>query len=116
MFFISKLPIVARRRERQLATTAPVLTTPGRPPTWFPGEGLATQAQFCNLLLHMFLEIIFCPEKFYMCYLMLFLFCFESDSKFVVNQNILSVAVSTKAPIQVSPTLDKPVVLSLIHI
>ena len=37
--------IVARRRGCQLATTAPILTPPGKPSTWFPGEGLVTQAQ-----------------------------------------------------------------------
>ena len=42
-FFMLKLPIVARRRGCQLATTALVLTPPGKPSTWFPGEELMTQ-------------------------------------------------------------------------
>ena len=46
-------PIVARRRGCQLAATVPVLTPPGKPPTWFPGEGLVTQARMCHLLSNM---------------------------------------------------------------
>ena len=84
---MSKSPIVARRRVCQLATTAPVLTPPGKPSTWFPGEELVTQAQFCNLLLHMFLEITFCHEKFYICYLMLFLFCLNLTQNLLLNMS-----------------------------
>ena len=84
MFFTSKIPIVARRRRSQLATTAPVLTPPDKPSTWFPGEGLVTQAHFCNLSLETYLS-----RKIYMCYLMLCLFCFESDSKFVLEHVIV---------------------------
>ena len=47
---MSKIPIVARRRRSQLATTVPVLTPPGKPSTWFPGEGLVTQASLLSSL------------------------------------------------------------------
>ena len=71
---MSKIPIVARSRGCQLATTVPVLlftwaialcyelfslkvwffmvklTPPGKPSTWFPGDGLVTQAQLCHLV------------------------------------------------------------------
>ena len=50
---MSKIWIVARRRGCQLATTAPVLTPPGKPSTWFPGEGLVTQAWLFRLLSNM---------------------------------------------------------------
>ena len=51
--------IVARRRGCQLATTAPVLTPPGKPSTWFPGEGLVTQARlFPSLLLLLFALVL----------------------------------------------------------
>ena len=50
---MSKIPIVARRPGCQLATTAPVLTPPGKPSTWFPGEGLVTQAWLFRLLSNM---------------------------------------------------------------
>ena len=45
MFFMSKLPIVARRRRCQLATTAPVLTARGKPSTWFPRGRLVEQSR-----------------------------------------------------------------------
>ena len=37
--------IVARRRESQLATTAPVLTARGKPSTWFPRGRLVEQSR-----------------------------------------------------------------------
>ena len=60
---MSKVPIVARRRGCQLATSAPVLTPPGKPSTWFPGEGLVTQARlFSSLLLLLFALVLrSCP-------------------------------------------------------
>ena len=45
LFFMSKIPIVARRRGCQLATTAPVLTARGKPSTWFPRGGLVEQSR-----------------------------------------------------------------------
>ena len=57
---MSKIPIVARRRRSQLATTVPVLTPPGKPSTWFPGEGLVTQAQMFYLLSNMFIQKSVC--------------------------------------------------------
>ena len=32
------------------------LTPPGKPPTWFPGEGLVTQVELFHLLSNMSLE------------------------------------------------------------
>ena len=56
---MSEIWIVARRLGCQLATTVPVLTTPGKPPTWFPGEGLVTQARlFSSLLLLLFALVL----------------------------------------------------------
>ena len=49
LIFMSKIWIVARRLGCQLATTAPVLTPPGKPSTWFPGEELVTQGWFCAI-------------------------------------------------------------------
>ena len=42
---MSKIPIVARRRRSQLATTAPVLTARGKPSTWFPRGRLVEQSR-----------------------------------------------------------------------
>ena len=59
MFFMSFSSIVARRRGSQLATTVQVLTPPGKPSTWFPGEGLVTQARlFPSLLLLLFALVL----------------------------------------------------------
>ena len=56
---MSKIWIVARRLGCQLATTVPVLTPPGKPSTWFPGEGLVTQARlFPSLLLLLFALVL----------------------------------------------------------
>ena len=57
---MSKISIVARRRRSQLATTVPVLTARGKPSTWFPGEGLVTQAQMFYLLSSMFIQKSVC--------------------------------------------------------
>ena len=61
---MSKSPIVARRRGCQLATTVPVLTPPGKPSTWFPGEGLVTQAGLCRLLSDLFLKHLLTSDNF----------------------------------------------------
>ena len=45
VFFMSKVPIVARRRGCQLATSAPVLTARGKPSTWFPRGRLVEQSR-----------------------------------------------------------------------
>ena len=42
---MSKIPIVARRRRSQLATTVPVLTARGKPSTWFPRGRLVEQSR-----------------------------------------------------------------------
>ena len=88
--------IVARRRESQLATTAPVLTPPGKPSTWFPGERLVTQAQMFYLLSNMFIQKSVCViDALYMSFHVIFevfkfdsnLFIFEmfSHHKFTIN-------------------------------
>ena len=68
MFFMSKVPIVARRRRSQLATTVPVLTPPGKPSTWFPGEGLVTQAWLFHLLSNMSFKYFWMSQKPYVCH------------------------------------------------
>ena len=73
---MSKVPIVARRRRSQLATTVPVLTPPGKPSTWFPGEGLVTQAQMFYLLSNMLIQKSVCViNVLYMSFHVIFMDC-----------------------------------------
>ena len=49
------------------------LTPPGKPPTWFPGEGLVTQARTCHLLSDMSSwNPILCPSIYQMSFEVIF--------------------------------------------
>ena len=65
--FMSKIPIVARRRRSQLATTVPVLDAGGKPSTWFPPGGC--RAKWCSP-----------APSFCAFFLFLRLFCYASNS------------------------------------
>ena len=73
-----------------------ILTPPGKPSTWFPGEGLVTQAQMFYLLSNMFIQKSVCViNALYMSFHIIFevfkfdsnLFIFEmfSHHKFTIN-------------------------------
>ena len=50
-----------------------LLTPPGKPSTWFPGEGLVTQVTLCLLLSNMFFKHPLMSQKSYKCHLHAFL-------------------------------------------